>query len=153
MPCACAMLYTPQGLDCMKAPLSKNELINLVPDCIGCAACANICPKQCIQLPNDEDGFIKPIIDSEKCIGCRACISVCPVLNQERRNMMQKRRDTMETPQFLYGWNANAEIRRSSSSGGFFSSLAEYVLSKGGCVFGVSMKGMEQPVMKMAESP
>lgn len=148
------MLYTLQKREfCMRTPLNKDELINLVSDCIGCAACANACPKQCIQLRNDNDDFLKPFIDSEKCIGCRVCVSICPVLNQERRRMMQKRRDSMETPQFMYGWNRNSEMRRNSSSGGFFTSLAEYILSKGGCVFGVSMKGMNQPVMKMAETP
>ena len=48
-------------------------------DCTGCTACVNVCPRQCILMRVDEEGFYYPIIDKEKCIECGLCEKVCPV--------------------------------------------------------------------------
>lgn len=42
--------------------------------CIGCGACASICPVGAISF----DGDGKAVIDEETCIKCGACESVCP---------------------------------------------------------------------------
>lgn len=40
-------------------------------DCCGCYACVQRCPKQCIRMESDEEGFEYPIIDKEQCINCK----------------------------------------------------------------------------------
>lgn len=47
-------------------------------DCCGCYACIQKCPKQCIKMESDEEGFEYPIIDKEQCINCGLCNKVCP---------------------------------------------------------------------------
>lgn len=42
--------------------------------CIGCGACASICPVNAIKLVNG-----KAQINKEKCIHCGACQQFCPV--------------------------------------------------------------------------
>lgn len=42
--------------------------------CIGCGACASICPVGAIKLSNG-----KAKIDPKKCIKCGSCASFCPV--------------------------------------------------------------------------
>ena len=42
--------------------------------CIGCGACASICPVGAIKLVKG-----KAQIDQTKCIKCGACASFCPV--------------------------------------------------------------------------
>ena len=37
--------------------------------CMGCGACTQICPVNCITLLNDEEGFLYPEIDHDICIG------------------------------------------------------------------------------------
>lgn len=37
-------------------------------ECTGCSVCINICPKKCIKMEYDEEGFEYPKIDKEKCI-------------------------------------------------------------------------------------
>ena len=32
-------------------------------DCCGCGACANVCPKNCIELKSDKEGFLYPKIE------------------------------------------------------------------------------------------
>ena len=43
----------------------------------GCSACANICPKQCISMLADTEGFLYPHIDKSRCIDCNLCETVC----------------------------------------------------------------------------
>ena len=51
-------------------------------NCCGCSACVQRCPKQCIQLDEDTEGFLYPKVDGEACIKCGLCEKVCPILNQ-----------------------------------------------------------------------
>ena len=56
-------------------------MINIInkTDCCGCSVCMQICPKQCISMKEDEEGFLYPIINSEDCINCHKCEYVCPL--------------------------------------------------------------------------
>ena len=47
-------------------------------NCCGCTACASICPKECIYMEFDDEGFMYPRVDYYKCINCYMCKSVCP---------------------------------------------------------------------------
>lgn len=45
--------------------------------CCGCGACENICPKQCIELQENEHGVKIPFINESMCINCGLCKQVC----------------------------------------------------------------------------
>ncbi len=51
-------------------------------DCCGCEACVQRCPKSCISLVEDTEGFFYPEVDVKVCIDCNLCEKVCPVINQ-----------------------------------------------------------------------
>ncbi len=38
-----------------------------------------ICPKKCIQMQPDEEGFLYPVVDKSRCVECNACNMVCPI--------------------------------------------------------------------------
>lgn len=44
--------------------------------CCGCRACSEICPKQCINMERDSEGFLYPVVDKEICIDCGMCEKV-----------------------------------------------------------------------------
>ncbi|WP_455773038.1 Coenzyme F420 hydrogenase/dehydrogenase, beta subunit C-terminal domain [Porphyromonas asaccharolytica] len=95
--------------------------------CCGCEACRQICPKGCIRLERDEEGFDYPIVDTDRCIECHKCERVCPFMKL----------DEPHKPQAVYAACAtDEELRRESSSGGLFTLLAEDTLRRGGVVFG-----------------
>ncbi len=97
--------------------------------CCGCSACANVCPKKCIAMRADEEGFLYPVIDESKCIKCGLCLKTCPIINSKKQNFM---------PKVYVAKNKNSEVQKQSSSGGMFSILAEYVLKQNGIVFGAA---------------
>ena len=98
-------------------------------DCCGCGACMQICPKQCITMTEDEEGFLYPRIDNTQCIGCNLCEKVCPVINQ------RPVREPLHTYASIYN---NDSVRKESSSGGMFTYFAEQILNKHGVVFGAT---------------
>ncbi len=96
-------------------------------DCMGCHACANICPKNCISMEVDEEGFLYPTVDCSLCIKCHKCVDVCPIINKTK----------VENNPIAYSCINNDEtIRLDSSSGGIFTLIAGKVIDQGGVVFG-----------------
>lgn len=49
-------------------------------DCCGCGACEQICPKHCISLIEDSQGFLYPEADASICVDCGLCERVCPAV-------------------------------------------------------------------------
>jgi ferredoxin len=54
--------------------------------CCGCGACVNVCPKQCIEMQLDNEGFLYPVVDENQCVECNLCDKVCPLDNSFSRN-------------------------------------------------------------------
>lgn len=104
-------------------------MINIInkEDCVGCNACVQRCPRQCISMSADEQGFLYPKVDASLCIECGLCEKVCPVINQA---------DAREPIAVYAARNNDPEIVRTSSSGGIFYALAKYIIDEGGVVFG-----------------
>ena len=96
-------------------------------NCCGCSACVQRCPKHCISLVEDQEGFLYPAVDGENCIDCGLCERVCPILNPQ---------ETISTLEVFAAKNTNENERLDSSSGGVFLPLAREVINKGGVVFG-----------------
>lgn len=97
--------------------------------CCGCSACAQRCPKFCITMMEDEEGFIYPQVDQTICINCGLCEKVCPNLNTNTNEEY--------LPKVTFAaYNQNELERLQSSSGGVFSLLARSVINCDGVVFG-----------------
>lgn len=95
--------------------------------CCGCEACIQCCPKQCIALREDTEGFLYPYVNKIDCVDCGLCEKVCPIIHQD---------DSREPVSSYIAINPNEEIRLKSSSGGIFTLLAEIIIAEGGVVFG-----------------
>ena len=112
-------------------------------DCCGCSACMQCCPKQCISLGYDNEGFLYPNINAEHCIDCGLCEKVCPIINQGAYN----------TPLKVYAsTNKDTHTRLNSSSGGIFFLLAEQTIRDRGIVFGARFDENWQVVIDYAKT-
>lgn len=98
--------------------------------CTGCGACFAICPQSAITMKYDNCGHLEPVIDFTKCISCNKCERECPVNNVPQFNAPL---------QVLAASSLNQDALSTSSSGGIFSVLADYVLKNNGVVYGVAM--------------
>lgn len=96
-------------------------------DCCGCYACVQKCPKQCITMEEDNEGFDYPTIDNDLCIHCGLCEKVCPHLIFSV---------PVKPRSFHAVIHPSKEIQLKSSSGGVFSLLATHILKQKGIVFG-----------------
>ena len=110
--------------------------------CCGCGACASACPKQCITMTEDNEGFLYPNVNEGICINCGLCEKVCNELHPYERRAPE---------QVLAAINKNEEIRLKSSSGGIFYILAERTIRDGGVVFGARFDKNWQVVIDYAE--
>ena len=96
-------------------------------DCCGCTACVERCPRSCITMQCDEEGFLYPHVFEQDCIGCGLCEKACPNLSE----------NTSTPPLKVFAaYSKDEQIRKVSSSGGVFTVLAETVINEGGVVFG-----------------
>lgn len=97
--------------------------------CSGCHSCYTACPKHCITMIEDQEGFWYPEVDKNQCIDCGLCEKRCPILNDMKVD---------NQPQAYACYNKDESIRKESSSGGVFTLLATLVIEHGGIVYGAS---------------
>lgn len=103
--------------------------------CCGCNACAEICPKHCVEMKADAKGFLYPRVDKRKCVECGLCEKVCPFQPKERG---------LAFPLAAFaGYNRDAEAYQGSSSGGAAYVFSEYIIGQGGVVYGCVANGLE----------
>lgn len=99
-------------------------------NCTGCMACVNACPKKCIDVIDNYEGFKEPVIRTDECISCGKCDSVCianhPSPGRQPNNI-------------FIAQSKNCELVLNSSSGGLFSELAQYIINNGGVVYGAAI--------------
>lgn len=95
--------------------------------CTGCAACANCCPRQCIQMQPDIHGFIHPKINNNECINCALCVKTCPANIQMDGHISNKA---------FAAWSLSVDDRNTSTSGGVASVFSQHIIDNGGIVYG-----------------
>ena len=104
---------------------SKNK-----SDCCGCGACSDVCPKDAISMVEDETGFTYPVINEDLCINCGVCENNCI--------FTEKIADSSYDCKYYAVSSKDEEVVRNSSSGGFFTLMAQEILSRDGVVYGVA---------------
>lgn len=112
-------------------------------ECCGCSACSQTCPKSCISMTSDNEGFLYPHVDTSICINCGLCEKVCNILHP---------REERKPLNVLAAINNDDNVRMKSSSGGIFHILAERTIKKGGVIFGARLDESWQVVFDYAET-
>lgn len=115
-------------------------------DCCGCQACAQVCPKGCITMERDEEGFFYPAIDKDLCVNCGLCEKVCPMGVKEQLQPSAE-------PEAYAAYTTRENVRRASSSGGVFTLLAESILAGEGAVYGAAMTSVDTAEHIRVSSP
>lgn len=112
-------------------------------NCIGCNACKQKCPKHCISIIEDNEGFKYPKVNLKDCIDCHACEAVCPVLNSG---------EPLPPLETYATYSNSKKTRLASSSGGIFYEICKIILLQNGVVFGAQFNEYFEVVTSYTES-
>ncbi len=126
--------------------MSRIKLLTDVVDwrlCIGCGACAYICPEDKVELWDFHKEGIRPVLKDTRCGSCRDCLDVCPSVGTDFGLLSRGAADgglgdkafKQDWGQVLEIWEGHAsdpEIRFKGSSGGVITAISAYCLEKGG---------------------
>ena len=105
--------------------------------CVGCGACAYLCPQKSITLVNVKNDGIRPLIHEGSCRECGECLKACPGIEASHCSA-----DSIGTAlgELREGWGpilevweghaSDPELRFDGSSGGAASALALYCLEQ-----------------------
>ena len=97
--------------------------------CAGCTACANICPQKCIEMIENEEGFLYPQVDESRCVNCNLCEKTCPINTMPKINQANPKTRVART--------LDNKLLEQCSSGGVFTTLAKTFIESNGVVYGV----------------
>jgi coenzyme F420 hydrogenase subunit beta len=114
--------------------------------CIGCGACASVCPGEKVQLWDFLREGIRPVMEDKNCGDCRQCLDVCPGLETDFGAVPKPTGDATDPLQgdekfrddwgrVIEVWEGHAsdpEIRFKGSSGGAITALAAFCIEHDG---------------------
>lgn len=107
--------------------------------CSGCFACYNICPKNAIEMIEDDEGYVYPQINKEKCVNCKLCEKVCQGINNKKDNLKK-------TNKCYCAYSKDSDIHEKSTSGGVAHLLSKYFINNNGVVYGAFFNSATQNV-------
>ena len=100
--------------------------------CYACNSCVLSCPKKCISLIEDKEGFYYPRIQEDLCIDCGICLKKCSTETLKVPDSFKKE---------FFGVKHNSVAKlKDSSSGALFAGLADYIIENNGIVYGCAYK-------------
>lgn len=104
-------------------------------ECFGCEACVQICPRNAINMIDDNEGFRYPSVNNDICIDCGLCNKVCTVENPTTKFQMQ---------QIAFGgYIKDSIIKEESTSGGAFSAIVDSWCTDNYVIFGAEANGLD----------
>lgn len=115
-------------------------------DCCGCTACVSICPHNAIKMKPDALGFLYPHVDTSNCINCGLCEKTCAFTMSYDRSLNLK-----EPLAFAVRHKDIHEVE-TSRSGAAFIAFSDYILEKGGIIYGAGYIDHFRVVHKRATS-
>lgn len=105
--------------------------------CLGCGACAYICPEQKVRLVDFVEEGVRPVVETDQCARCSECLQVCPGFENDHTEINRRPGVMPELTEYCgpvleiwEGHATDAEIRFAGASGGAISAIALYCLEK-----------------------
>ena len=122
---------------------TRKSLINHVGQiadwrlCLGCGACAYVCPDHRIRLHDVLEEGIRPVVATGDCGSCTDCLQVCPAFENDHTGINRRPGLLPElipacgpVLELWEGHAADEKIRYAGSSGGLITALSLYCLER-----------------------
>lgn len=112
--------------------------------CCGCTACASICTQNAITMKPDALGFLYPEVNKSKCTDCGLCEKVCSFHDNYDKSF------NLSQPEAYAARHKNMQEVETSRSGAAFIAISDYILEKGGVVYGAGYTDYFRVIHKRA---
>jgi coenzyme F420 hydrogenase subunit beta len=104
--------------------------------CLGCGACADVCPSKNVRLVDVVEEGIRPVVlDRNKCRACDTCVQICPAYENNHSDLVQRSgilpslaRHFGPVLEIWEGHACDEQIHFAGSSGGVLTGLALHCL-------------------------
>lgn len=103
--------------------------------CVGCGACASVCPEHKIALTEVIAEGFRPVVDAADCGSCRTCLDVCPAWHNDHTALHQRPGIRPELAsacgpvlELWEGHATNRGVRLKGASGGILTALSCFAL-------------------------
>lgn len=103
-------------------------------DCCGCTACVSVCAHNAITMKPTALGFLYPNVDTSKCVDCGLCEKVCQFNDDYDRSL------NLSAPIAYAARHKDLNELMKSRSGAAFAAISDYILERGGVVYGAGYK-------------
>lgn len=103
--------------------------------CCGCGACYSACPQACIEMKQDEEGFLFPVINKLNCIDCKLCEEVCPIGDDHYKEFYNEKQNICYA-----GMYNDSVVVLESSSGGAFTAIVNSYCDSNYVIFGAAFE-------------
>lgn len=99
--------------------------------CCGCSVCEAVCTHGAITLRPDALGFLVAEVNPELCVECGICDKVCPFEQTLDKDKPQ--------PKAFAARHIDSNEVSTSRSGAAFIAVSDYILERGGSVYGAAI--------------
>lgn len=101
--------------------------------CSSCGVCAVACPKDCIKIKLNTEGFYQPIVNDNICIECGICKQVCYKYLPFEDDLD----NCFRNKEILAAWSNDDSVLKTASSGGVGHELLVHAINSNYKVSGV----------------
>lgn len=100
--------------------------IGSISSCYGCGVCVSVCPQKIIDMKLSDEGFLNPVItEPQFCSNCGLCLKVCSFVADIPADNKKKQIAAYS------GYSKDAEILRTSTSGGIGFEIGSLLIGNG----------------------
>ena len=103
-------------------------------NCTSCGVCASVCAKVAIDMELDNNGFYRPMINTDLCVDCGLCTTVCYKYDEDVKMTLS---EGLKDKPLYSAWSNDDELVKQTTSGGIGDLLAHQLLKEGYKVVGV----------------
>lgn len=122
--------------------MKNNVAVPGLNPCSSCGLCEIVCPKKCIEIKYDAEGFFRPFVDQDACTDCGTCQKVC----YKYLDSGEKFENFFKNKQIFGAWSKDPKSLINGTSGGLGQIFLDNATKRGETSVGVIYDDSKKPI-------